>query len=168
MHPAAEGAGRDRAVVLAAQVLGQQGHRPAGGVVAQAQRVTAEFAEDAGIGDAAGGPRPAGAGRILETTGLVSPEVKPDPVINGVGLGAGDPSDLGDGQAASHQENGLDAPEGAHVRGPLEGARESLPVVLVEAKFMGGSCSSHRSSLPRRAFLWKTFGYLLRPKKCFP
>jgi hypothetical protein len=160
--PAAEGASRDRAVVRAAPVLGQQGHRPAGGVVAQAQRVAAEFAADTGVGEAAGRTRPSGAGRITEAAGLVGPEVKPDPVLKGVGLGAGDPSDRGDGQPAGHHENGLEAPKGAHFRGPLEGARQALPVVLVEAKFMGCSCSSHRSSLPRRAILWKTFGYLLR------
>src|SRR3954471_14842810 len=162
MHAPAQRAGRDGAAVLAAQVLGQQGHRPAGGVVTQAQRVATELTDDAGIGDAAGDTRPPSSGRVAEAVGLVRPQVEAEPAVHGAGLGAGDPSGFRDGKAASQQQDRLHAPKEAEVSRPRQGAGESLRVVLVETEFMGSSCSSHRSSLLRRAISWKTFGYLLR------
>src|SRR5262249_12256819 len=67
----------------------------------------------------------------------------------------------GDRPAARQQEDGLHTPKEAQVGRPRQGAGESLPIVLVEAEFMGSPCSSHRPSVPRRAIFWKTFGYLL-------
>ena len=161
-HPPARRAGREGAAVRAAQVLGQQGHRPAGGVVTQAQRVPAERTDDPGVGEAAGDPRPPGAGRVAETVGLVPAPGALKPALHGVRLGTRDRSGFGDRKAPRQQEDGLHAPAEAEVGRPRQGACESLPVVRVEAEFMGSSCSSPRSSLPRRAILWKTSGYLLR------
>src|SRR5262249_16019766 len=126
-----------------------------------AGRFRGEFPEEGGGGGVAGDGGPPGRGRVAEAVGLVRPQVQPEPVINGVGLGAGDPSDFGDGKAAGHQKDSLEPPKGAEVGGPRQGPSEALPIVVVEAGFIGGSWSSHRSSLPRRAILWQTFGYLL-------
>jgi hypothetical protein len=88
-----------------------------------------------GIGDAPDSTGPTGPGRVPESPGLMPPEVRTDAIINRVRLRPADPGDPGDGEAPGDQQDGLESPKEAEVRGP--------------------------SRLPRRAILWKTSGYLL-------
>jgi hypothetical protein len=128
---------------------GQEGHRPPGRVIPEAERVAAELAGDPGVGDGRGGGRAPGPRSVGEGLGSSGDLVSPDPGVDGPRLQAGDLGDLVDGPPAGDQEDGQEPPVGPGVPAGVSGPGQPPAVVVVEVRAGVVSGGSHTASLPR-------------------